>query len=559
MTQTALGLPKTARAPAGPGSGSGAPERPRRWLGLMIGGAATGVIALGAGLGAREADAVDHRARSTVETASALLREHAAAVFGASDTLLRQAVRLAGADGAPPPPTRETHDLLRTLADTVPSAVAIWFGDADGIATVTSRQFPAPRLDASDRDYFRVHVEGPDVGLFVTALPDNRFRGQPVILLSRAVRGADGRLTGFATTNIDRDQLRAAYRRQGGEFSIGVALSRTDGTVLLREPVVDGLELPARIPVLEADIGWPDGLGSWTSGFDGVRWYGRVAPVEGVPLVMAVAVPAGEIAAARREVALRHAAATGLGLLLVGVFGSLAWRGAGRLERRVAERTAELRDALAVRDLLMREIDHRVMNTLALATSLVRLQRRKADGEAVATALLETEHRLTALSRVHAQLHRSDGGVRWVAMDAYLTDLARHFADAAGDVGISCVADPVRMETDAAVKIGIVAAELVVNALKHAFGPGGRGRILVELRRSGESWRLSVEDDGRGMPEGAEGSGLGTTVVEALAHDLGAALRVERPPRGLRVVLEAPHGLPPAADGTAAAGGPLRG
>jgi two-component sensor histidine kinase len=516
-------------------------QRERRWVALLIAAAATGVVALGTGLGMRDIAAVEERARTTVETASALLREHAAAVFGASDTLLRQAVSLAGANGAPPPPTRETHEFLRTLADTVPSALAIWFGDADGLATVTSREFPAPPLNAAGRDYFRVHQEGADVGVFVTALPDNRYRGQPVIVLSRAVRDAEGRMTGFATTNIDRDQLRSAYRRQGGEFSLGVTLARTDGTVLLREPVVETIALPARVPSTDADVTWPDGFGRWTSGFDGVRWIGRVAPVEGMPLVMSVAVPVAEVAAARRAVAMRFAGATGLGLALVGGFGWLAWRGAGRLERQVADRTADLSAALAARDLLIREINHRVMNTLALASSMVRLQRRRAGEDAVAAALLVTERRLSALANVHLQLHRSDA-VEWVAMDAYLHDLARHFGEAAGEVTVVAAADPMRMRTEAAVKVGIVTAELVLNALKHAFDPDAAGGIRVDLRRSGTGWRLSVADDGRGLPpEGATSGGLGMTVVAALARDLDAQVRVERPSRGASIVLDVPH------------------
>ena len=90
---------------------------------------------------------------------------------------------------------------------------------------------------------------------------------------------------------------------------------------------------------------------------------------------------------------------------------------------------------------------------------------------------------------------------------------------------------------DVSISLGLIVTELAINALKHAFPEGQRGRVLVGYRCNGPNWTLSVEDDGIGMssdPTVAK-PGLGTSIVEALARQLGARVHVESARPGTRV------------------------
>ncbi|MGZ8416132.1 MAG: sensor histidine kinase [Methyloceanibacter sp.] len=94
-----------------------------------------------------------------------------------------------------------------------------------------------------------------------------------------------------------------------------------------------------------------------------------------------------------------------------------------------------------------------------------------------------------------------------------------------------------------AVSLGLIVTELVINALKHGFPAGAEGEILVSYDTEGSGWRLSVSDNGSGTQE-ADGepahTGLGTSIVEALAHQLGATVQKTSGPEGTTVTITAP-------------------
>jgi two-component sensor histidine kinase len=91
---------------------------------------------------------------------------------------------------------------------------------------------------------------------------------------------------------------------------------------------------------------------------------------------------------------------------------------------------------------------------------------------------------------------------------------------------LKVIADEGRLDSAQAVSIGLIVTELVINALKHAFPRGAGGHILVGYKAIGDGWTLSVSDDGVGIPKGTvpAKAGLGTSIVEALAKQLGASV-----------------------------------
>ena len=212
-----------------------------------------------------------------------------------------------------------------------------------------------------------------------------------------------------------------------------------------------------------------------------------------------------------------------------------------RLLRAKERMEAELREAKERAELLLSEVNHRVANSLAIVASLVRMQANSVSEPAAKAALIETQARITAIAGIHKRLYTSDD-VRFVDIGEYLSTLVGELGTSMGSsASIKLEIEPVRVPTDMAISIGIIAAELVTNAIKYAY-PGGRaGDIRVVLTARPGGALLTVEDDGigwNGDPQNVKGTGLGTRLVSSMAAGMGAELRYEKREPGTRAVLE---------------------
>ena len=217
-----------------------------------------------------------------------------------------------------------------------------------------------------------------------------------------------------------------------------------------------------------------------------------------------------------------------------------------RTEREAAlQALQESRDHLeklaAQQALLLREVNHRIANSLQLISSLIELQARKVSDPDAREALKRAAERVEAVMLVHRRLYTSDD-VEYVAMDQYLEglidELRRAVVAEERSSRITLVAEPIRVETDKAVSIGLIVNELVTNAVKYAY-PGCSGDIRVGFRRSDDVVQLVVEDDGIGYQDGAppKGSGLGSMIVNAMARTVKATVLIDPGHKGTRVVL----------------------
>lgn len=191
---------------------------------------------------------------------------------------------------------------------------------------------------------------------------------------------------------------------------------------------------------------------------------------------------------------------------------------------------------------LMREVNHRVANSLQLVSSLVHMQRSAAPEGPAADALRDTQARLDAIMQVHRRLYTSED-VQVVDMAEYLEGLSGELAQSlAGEraLTLKVAAEPVRVATDGAVSLGVIVAELVTNAWKYAYREGEAGEVRIRLQAlEGDLCELVVEDDGQGFSpdEPARGTGLGRTVISAMAKNLQADLVFDRGGPGARAVL----------------------
>ncbi len=212
-----------------------------------------------------------------------------------------------------------------------------------------------------------------------------------------------------------------------------------------------------------------------------------------------------------------------------------------RREKEAAER--ETRAAREHAEVLLREVNHRVANSLAIVAAFARMQAGAVSDPSARAALDEMQARIAAIAGVHRRLYTSED-VRFVEIDAYLASLVDELTASlqatAGEGAIALQADPILVPTDKAVSVGVIVTELVTNAVKYAYAPGAGGPIRVEIRREAdERVLLCVEDEGVGWTGAGpiRGTGLGTRIVRAMATNLDTSLAYERKPQGTRACL----------------------
>lgn len=195
----------------------------------------------------------------------------------------------------------------------------------------------------------------------------------------------------------------------------------------------------------------------------------------------------------------------------------------------------------AERELLLREVNHRVGNSLQIITSLLHLQANNSSDDAVRTALINAMGRVAAVAQVHRRLYTS-AAVNSVMLNQYLEALLedlRRSAEGNRMSNLTLHAAPIEIDPDRAVGIGIIVNELVMNAVKYAY-PDKPGPIHVSLEMDGDTVRLMIADDGVGLQvkHNPDSTGMGQRIVQAMGSKLNA--RIERDPMhaGTRIVVE---------------------
>jgi len=214
--------------------------------------------------------------------------------------------------------------------------------------------------------------------------------------------------------------------------------------------------------------------------------------------------------------------------------------------RRVLERDKD--ELLRQKDLLLQEMHHRVNNSLQIIASILLLKAQTVQSPETRRHLEEAHERVLAIATVQEQLHPSVYGDPIVA-GRYLTRLCDSLAASmileGQPLSIRVEADAGTMTSEQAVSMGLIATELVINALKHAFPANATGAIVVRYASEAGAWRVSVSDDGVGMSSvlsaPAPKIGLGTSIVEALARQLGGRVIIAAALPGTTVSVTVPR------------------
>jgi two-component system, sensor histidine kinase PdtaS len=475
-------------------------------------------------------DAV-RQAETETQTVARALEQHSERVFDAVRFRLRLVQNIIGPiDWQRIAADPDLHSALAELADR-PFMHSVWLFDETGLGRASSRFLPALPSEVGDRDYFAAHRNG-DGGVFIGQPITGRRTGDPVLSASIRLSYPDGRFAGVAAVFIRPDYFEAFYRDlRLGRGSV-IELVRADGAFLIREasmPVPDSLnnrnDLPAAMAGKEA------GIYRAVSRIDGVERIASFRRLLGLPIFVNVGMSIDDaLDSWYVSLAYRLALAT-LALLAILGFGRVTVLRARAVESEVARRTEELQRSVREKEVLLREVHHRVKNNLQMIASMLRLTARKAalDSQPI---FADVARRVTAIGQAYNQLYRV-GEVSALNLAEYIDTLAQGVAAGFGAprVALRIELEQITVDIDTALPVGLVALELVTNAYKHGF-PGERdGEVTVKLQRHEEFARLIVADNGVGSGRrGTDGSGL--MLIEALAGQVDGKLKIGARPGG---------------------------
>jgi len=212
------------------------------------------------------------------------------------------------------------------------------------------------------------------------------------------------------------------------------------------------------------------------------------------------------------------------------------------IERQRYER--HLKAALDRHQVLLKEISHRVKNSLQIVSSMLHLQASTADDEGITAQLADASSRVSAVGRAYERL-AYDGDVENIDLRTYLQAVCADAMNASCNCKLHFDgADGIWLYADRAISLALIVNELVTNAVKHAFPNGHEGYIFVRLvRQDANTALVSVRDDGIGLPPDFDLSlskGLGMRIVAALAKQLGADISRPSQVEGNEFVVSVP-------------------
>jgi len=199
--------------------------------------------------------------------------------------------------------------------------------------------------------------------------------------------------------------------------------------------------------------------------------------------------------------------------------------------KKIDEQNKVINKALTEKDILLREIHHRVKNNLQLVSSMLTLQGRAIDDEVAQQAISEGKSRVRSMALIHQDLYHKEN-LTGISVKDYISRLTQELYSTyhIDDRNISLVMDidEVELDIDIMIPLGLIINELLTNSLKYAFTDGRSGTLIVRLKNQGDLIHLVVSDDGIGYDiTEVRDSSFGTTLIRSLTAQLEGELSSE--------------------------------
>ncbi len=251
----------------------------------------------------------------------------------------------------------------------------------------------------------------------------------------------------------------------------------------------------------------------------------------------------------QRAITIRAVVVGAVLLLLAAVFAYRAYRVKRKAEGELAKKNAIIEEQLKEKELLLREIHHRVKNNLQVVSSLLSIQGRGITDEKARGAVRDGRDRVKSMALIHQDLYKEDD-LTGISMPGYVEKLARSLMSShqvqADRVALNMEVQPMTLDVDTAIPLGLILNELITNALKYAWPDGRKGVLSIAMYetagegnsgvdpqgRPADVLILDVHDDGIGYdpaaPRNAEGTGFGLNMIRSFSSKLGAEHSVIR-------------------------------
>jgi two-component sensor histidine kinase len=203
-----------------------------------------------------------------------------------------------------------------------------------------------------------------------------------------------------------------------------------------------------------------------------------------------------------------------------------------QLEQTVTVRTSELQASLMQKEVLLKEIHHRVKNNLQVISSLLQLQGRSLTDEMAKEALLESQNRVLSIALVHQKLYQNErlDAVEFADFANELFDQIQAVFSTSKSVGFVNRLPTITIDVNVAVPLGLMLNELITNSFKYAFHHTALPEIVVSMKQEGADYAWHYKDNGPGLPaelEIGKSTSLGLRLITRLAKQLGGSVHYE--------------------------------
>jgi two-component sensor histidine kinase/tetratricopeptide (TPR) repeat protein len=237
-----------------------------------------------------------------------------------------------------------------------------------------------------------------------------------------------------------------------------------------------------------------------------------------------------ELAKNKREKLLFILALIGLSIILV--LGYFLYRQRQKANKLLNIKNAQIGKALHEKEILLKEIHHRVKNNLQIISSLLSLQSRQIDDPKALEAIKEGRNRVNSMALIHKNLYQEENLVGVDAaeyIDKLTASLMANYQIGEQEILVEKDIDQLQLDVDVVIPLGLILNELITNCLKYAFEEQDSCKIEMSLKKEQEGLRLKVTDNGKGLPSDFnldQLSSMGFRLIKAFAQKLEAALNV---------------------------------